>query len=174
VQSAFGTTIHHYKVNGVMHYANSTDLTIPAALSPLVSSIRGLNDFRPKPQLVKAKPNWTMGPGNYVLAPDDFATIYDIAPMYSAGINGSGIKIAIMGQSDDQEPATSRISGAPSESPLSSWYADRVPTTRIRASRRVTWTNPARPRMGRRGSARRHHRLRVFVQRLGLRHVCRG
>jgi len=99
VQSAFKTTIHHYKVNGVMHYANSTDLTIPQALSPLVSSIRGLTDFRPKPQLVKAKPKWTMGPGNYVLAPDDFSAIYDIAPMYSSNINGSGIKIAIMGQS---------------------------------------------------------------------------
>jgi len=98
VQSAFGTTIHRYKVNGAMHYANSSDLTIPKALSPLVSGIRGLNDFRPKPHFVKSKPNWTMGPGNYVMAPDDFAAIYDIAPMYSAGVNGSGIKIAIMGQ----------------------------------------------------------------------------
>ena len=31
-QSAFGTTIHRYKVNGAMHYANSTDLSIPKAL----------------------------------------------------------------------------------------------------------------------------------------------
>lgn len=99
VHAAFGTTIHHYKVNGQMHYANSTDLTIPAALSPLVSGIRGMNDFRPKPHLAKAKPNWTLGPGNYVLGPDDFATIYDVTPMYSAGTNGSGQKIAIMGQS---------------------------------------------------------------------------
>jgi len=99
VQNAFGTTIHHYRVNGAMHYANSTDLTIPKALSPLVSSIRGLHDFRPKPHLAKAKPNWTLGPDNYIMAPDDFAAIYDIAPMYSAGITGSGIKIAIMGQS---------------------------------------------------------------------------
>ena len=98
VQSAFGTTIHHYKVNGVAHYANSTNLTIPKPLSPLVSSIRGLNDFRPKPKLVKANPKWTQGPGNYVMAPDDFSAIYDIAPMYSAGTTGSGIKIAIMGQ----------------------------------------------------------------------------
>ena len=33
------------------------------------------------------------------MAPDDFATIYDIASLYSAGINGSGQKIAIVGQS---------------------------------------------------------------------------
>jgi len=100
VHSAFGTTIHRYKVNGAMHYANSTDLTIPAALSPLVAGVRGLHDFHPKPHLAKAKPNWTLGPGDHVMAPDDFAAIYDITPMYTAGTNGTGQKIAIMGQSE--------------------------------------------------------------------------
>ena len=101
VNAAFGTTIHHYKVNGVMHYANSTDPTIPSALSPMVSGFRGLHDFRPKARIAKASPKWTHPPdglSTYALAPDDFATIYDITPMYSAGINGSGVKIAIMGQ----------------------------------------------------------------------------
>jgi uncharacterized protein (TIGR03437 family) len=98
VHAAFGTTIHHYKVNGAMHYANSTDLTIPAALSPMVAGFRGLHDFRPHAQIAKAKPHWTQGPGDYILAPDDFATIYDITPMYSSGINGAGVKIAIVGQ----------------------------------------------------------------------------
>ncbi|HUB82965.1 MAG TPA: protease pro-enzyme activation domain-containing protein [Bryobacteraceae bacterium] len=100
VHNAFGTTIHRYKVNGVMHYANSTDLTIPAALSPLVAGVRGLHDFHPKPHLARAKPNWTLGPGDHVMAPDDFATIYDITPMYSAGTNGTGQKIAVVGQSE--------------------------------------------------------------------------
>jgi uncharacterized protein (TIGR03437 family) len=100
VAGAFSTTIHQYKVNGQVHFANSTDVTIPAALSPLVSTIRGLNDFHPKPRLKKAKPNYTLGPGNYVIAPDDFATIYDITPMYNAGTNGSGIRIAVVGQSE--------------------------------------------------------------------------
>jgi uncharacterized protein (TIGR03437 family) len=104
VTGAFGTAVHQYKVNGQLHFANSTDLTIPAALSPLVSTIRGLNDFHPKPRLAKAKPNYTLGTGNYVMAPDDFATIYDITPMYNSGTNGSGIKIAIMGQSDVRTP----------------------------------------------------------------------
>ena len=98
VQAAFGTAIHHYQVNGELHYANSTDLTIPAALSPLVSGLRGLHDFRLKPRLARARPQYTMGRGAYVLAPDDFATIYDITPMYTAGTNGSGQKIAIVGQ----------------------------------------------------------------------------
>ena len=99
VHNAFGTTIHRYRVNGAMHYANSTDLTIPAALSPLVSGVRGLHDFHPKPHFAHAKGNWTLGPGNHVMAPDDFATIYDITPLYTAGTNGTGQKIAVMGQS---------------------------------------------------------------------------
>ncbi len=99
VQSAFGTTIHRYRVNGRAHYANASDPVIPAALSPLVSGIRGLHDFRPKARLAKPRPQWTLGPGDHVLAPDDFAAIYDLNPMYSAGINGSGQKIAIVGQS---------------------------------------------------------------------------
>jgi uncharacterized protein (TIGR03437 family) len=99
VQAAFGATIHNYKVNGQMHYANSTDLTIPAALSPMVAGIRGLHDFHPKPKIAKAKPNYTLGRGNYEIVPDDFATIYDVTPLYSAGTNGGGVSVAVVGQS---------------------------------------------------------------------------
>ncbi|MBV8845336.1 MAG: hypothetical protein JO307_21215, partial [Bryobacterales bacterium] len=35
--------------------------------------------------------------GTHALAPDDIATIYDIAPLYQAGIDGSGQTIAIAG-----------------------------------------------------------------------------
>jgi uncharacterized protein (TIGR03437 family) len=104
VGAAFGTTIHRYQVNGAMHYANSTDLTIPAALSPLVAGFHGLHDFRAQSKPVQAKPRWTLPNGSsgsfYALAPDDFATIYDIASLYSAGIDGSGQRIAIVGQSE--------------------------------------------------------------------------
>ncbi|HEX3743066.1 MAG TPA: protease pro-enzyme activation domain-containing protein [Bryobacteraceae bacterium] len=99
VQGAFHTTIHNYRVNGEMHYANSTDLTIPAALSPIVSGVRGLHDFRPKPNYAKVRPNYTLGAGDHAMVPDDFAAIYDITPMYSAGTNAAGQKVAIMGQS---------------------------------------------------------------------------
>ncbi len=37
---------------------------------------------------------------NHYLAPDDFATIYDVAPLYAAGIDGTGQKIVILGESD--------------------------------------------------------------------------
>jgi len=100
VQATFGTAIHSYRVNGQLHYANASDPRIPAALSSLVAGFRGMNDFHPKPRMVKTpQGQWTTGPGQHQMAPDDFATIYDIASLYSAGINGSGQKIAIVGQS---------------------------------------------------------------------------
>jgi uncharacterized protein (TIGR03437 family) len=104
---AFGSEIHHYEVGGELHYASSTDPNIPAAFGTVVQNIRGLNDFRMKPMLKPhgAIPASTEQPlytsptsGNHYLAPDDFATIYDIKPLYNAGINGSGQKLVVAGQ----------------------------------------------------------------------------
>jgi uncharacterized protein (TIGR03437 family) len=96
--SAFHTEIHRYLVNGRTHYANATDPSIPAALSGVISSIHGLNDFRLKPRLkLPTNPQLNSGSGHYV-APDDFATIYDVSPLYQAGIDGTGQKIAVAGQ----------------------------------------------------------------------------
>jgi uncharacterized protein (TIGR03437 family) len=100
VQSSFGVSIHRYNVNGELHYANATDPKIPAALSGLVAGFRGLNDFRMKPHLRKPPvPQYNVGPGQHEIAPDDFATIYDITPLYTAGINGAGQSVAVVGQS---------------------------------------------------------------------------
>ena len=102
IQGAFRTAIHRYSVNGVSHYANTTDPSIPAALSNIVSGIRGLTDLsRMKPRLVRSRlnPNQTTR-GGHQIVPDDFATIYDIMPLYSAGIDGTGQSLAIVGQTD--------------------------------------------------------------------------
>lgn len=103
VEAAFRTEIHNYLVNGEPHYANASAPSVPAAFAPLVKGIRGLTDFRLKPRLARAsrvKVRYTNAPfcESYCVAPDDFATIYDVTPLYSAGINGSGQKIAIAGQ----------------------------------------------------------------------------
>src|SRR5580700_10137662 len=50
IQIALQTPIHHYRVDGELHFANSTEPSIPAALQPLVNGFLGLNDFRPKPR----------------------------------------------------------------------------------------------------------------------------
>jgi subtilase family serine protease len=109
VESAFRTEIHHYNVNGEMHFANSAPPSIPAALAGIAAGFRGLTDFGPKPMIRKAlprarnvRPNYydnNTGDGNF-LGPGDIATIYDLTPLYSAGTDGTGEKLVIVGQTD--------------------------------------------------------------------------
>jgi uncharacterized protein (TIGR03437 family) len=101
VEAAFQTEIHSYVADGETHFANASQPSVPAAFGPVVKGIRGLNDFRMKPRLraSHASPDYTTGPGQtHYIAPGDLATIYDITPLYTAGINGTGQKIAIAGQ----------------------------------------------------------------------------
>jgi len=102
VESAFQTPIHQYLVNGKMHYANAAEPSLPSAFRGVVMAISALNDFRPRPHSVKSvHPHYTSSiSGKHFLAPDDFATIYDIQGLYGSGINGSGEAIAVMGQAD--------------------------------------------------------------------------
>jgi hypothetical protein len=102
IRSAFHCEIHSYQVDGEMHFANATDPSIPTAFEPVVLGIRGLDDFRPKPNAKKqsVKPRVNGADGNHYLAPGDLATIYDIAPLYSLGVTGSGQKIVVVGTTD--------------------------------------------------------------------------
>ncbi len=106
-EQAFATEMHYYQVRGVTHYAPSTDLSLPAALAPIVSTVDNLATFRPHPHIVRPatlqrapNPNFTSSQtGNHFLDPDDIAIIYDIKPAYNAGYTGSGQSIAVVGQS---------------------------------------------------------------------------
>lgn len=111
-QRAFGTEIHYYEVDGVRHFANSTPIMVPSALSGIVSSVMGLHNFLPRPAHARkrigvmgnAQPNYY--DSNFIfpnlLAPDDIATIYNIAALYAASnpIEGNGEKLAVVGQTD--------------------------------------------------------------------------
>jgi subtilase family serine protease len=94
-EAAFHTEIHHYMLAGRIHFANATEPSIPASLAPVVSGIDGLDDFLPEPEPQQNSPT-----GVHTLAPDDIATIYNIAAVYQSGIDGTGQKIAIVGASD--------------------------------------------------------------------------
>ena len=100
VESAFRTELHHYLVDGELHFANSTEPSIPAALQPVVRGIQGLHDFRLKPRSRSQSvlPDYTSASGHHYIAPDDFATIYDVKPLLAAGIDGTGQKLVIVGQ----------------------------------------------------------------------------
>ncbi|MBV9506341.1 MAG: hypothetical protein JO323_15185 [Acidobacteriia bacterium] len=105
-QAAFHTEFHHYLVNGNLHFANSTDPSIPAALQGVVAAIHGLNDFRMKPASRSrvilpnaARPEYTSATsGNHYLAPNDIAAIYNIKPLFSSGLNGAGQSLVVVGQ----------------------------------------------------------------------------
>src|SRR5580658_1334162 len=122
VQTAFHTTIHKYAVNGKENWANSSDPSIPAALTPAVAGVASLNNFPKKAahrlaggfsrdmasgKLKAVKPEFTFlagcaGTGTecYGLAPYDFATIYNVLPLWNAGMTGAGQTIAIVSDSD--------------------------------------------------------------------------
>lgn len=111
VENTFHTQIHRYSVDGELHFANATELAIPKALAGAVVGFRGLDDFRWKPMGVREvvppdlilpvilRPFFSTG-GNNFLAPDDFATIYDLTPLYGSGIDGTGMKLVVVGQVD--------------------------------------------------------------------------
>jgi subtilase family serine protease len=126
VQEAFHTAIHKYLVKDKQHWANAGDPSIPAALTPAVAGVSSLHNFPRHPMSVLAgtfsrekatgkitaiQPQFTFpsgcvenSPNNnpcfYGLGPYDFATIYDLLPLWNSGINGTGQTIAIVGESD--------------------------------------------------------------------------
>ncbi len=102
VASAFHSEIHRYDVNGQKHFANAGELSVPAAFSNAVLGFRGLDDFRPRPHLhTPSSPKYTSSStGHHFLAPEDFATIYNLNELYDLGIDGTGQTIAVVGDSD--------------------------------------------------------------------------
>jgi|CZKK01.1.fsa_nt_gi subtilase family serine protease len=107
VESVFATQIHNYLVDGVIHFASSTNPSVPAAMAASVLAVGHLHNFSPKPRAIVRKmstegadPHFTSSvSGNHFVAPADFATIYNVQPLYTAGFTGTGQTIAIIGQS---------------------------------------------------------------------------
>lgn len=118
VENAFHTVMQYYRVSGKTWVANSTDLSIPAALSGITRGVVSLNSFgRTAPvhpvrgtagrttqgRKYVLAPNLTAVGGStntYYLAPGDFATIYNTSGLLKSGIDGTGISIAVTAQSD--------------------------------------------------------------------------
>jgi trimeric autotransporter adhesin len=124
VESAFQTEMHHYSINGQNHISNSADLSVPQALRPVIAGVPTLNDFfktsnmknvhtlassallstGKAPQIDQSSvvfnaPDYTSGATHFVGA-GDFAVIYNTTPLLSAGNDGAGITIGIIGRTD--------------------------------------------------------------------------
>jgi len=117
VRQALHTEIHKYVVNGEEHWANASDPQIPAALQPVVAGFASLNNFPRRPTMKRlgafsrskatgvVKPLFTQpsnNGANYFLGPTDFATIYNILPLWKASspIDGTGQTIAIVAETN--------------------------------------------------------------------------
>ncbi|MGH9418339.1 MAG: protease pro-enzyme activation domain-containing protein, partial [Thermoanaerobaculia bacterium] len=88
VERAFHTSIHDFDVDGKQFHGNTRDPEIPRGLADVVGGVVTLHNF-PKKAMnhgFKPVPFYTSGSSHYV-APADFATIYNVNPLYSAGIN---------------------------------------------------------------------------------------
>ena len=119
VRQAFHTEIHKFVVNGEEHWANASDPQIPAALQPVVTGFASLNNFPREPlthsvgTFTRSKLTGEVEPlftfpvscssGTcyyFALGPADFATIYNVAPLWSAGTDGTGQTIAVVGETN--------------------------------------------------------------------------
>jgi uncharacterized repeat protein (TIGR01451 family) len=98
VLGAFRCEIHFFDVRGARHIANMSDPRLPAALAPAVVGIVSLHDFRPHTNF-KSKSAYTYSSGGstyYAVVPADLATIYDLGPLFAAGISGQGQTIVVI------------------------------------------------------------------------------
>jgi len=110
VESTLHTQIHYFNVDGEQHFANATEVSIPQALAGVVVGFRGLDNFTLKPMGIRESGPADFFPlllrssydlnGDHFLAPDDIATIYNITPLYTSNINGTGMKMVVVGQVD--------------------------------------------------------------------------
>jgi uncharacterized membrane protein len=100
VEEAFHTPIRAYLVNGETHYANSSDPQIPQALAEVVNGPVALHNFYSKPSHIDLTPQYTRGNSAHFLAPADWNVIYDVGPLQSQGLDGTGQSIAVLGRAD--------------------------------------------------------------------------
>ena len=123
VRQVLGTEIHRFRVNGQDHWANASDPQIPAALAPVVAGFASLNNFPRKPLYQslgtfsrskvtgEVQPLFTFpvscsgGSGTcywFALGPTDFATIYNVLPLWNAATptDGTGQTIAVVGETN--------------------------------------------------------------------------
>jgi subtilase family serine protease len=100
VESAFQTHLHQYRLNGETHFANATALHVPAQFAGVVLNVSGLDTFRPKPRAnrISARPYYTLDSSDYYLTPADWATIYSLNSVYTAGFDGTGVHVGVVGQ----------------------------------------------------------------------------
>jgi subtilase family serine protease len=120
IREAFHTEMHYLVLpNGDRHMANIRDPQIPAALAPAVEGVP-LHDFFRRPRVTKLRPvsfdhdagRWQsrftlpfQGSTFFVVGPYDFATIYNLTPLWNLGFTGRGVTIATVEDTNLAHPS---------------------------------------------------------------------
>ena len=135
VRETFGTQLHYFKVGASKHPALVQDPMIPAAMATVVAGIQGLNKIPAhanhttskqvtydsathKWQTVEPanskepKPLYSDGGGNYDVTPQDFYTIYNVNPVFTAGTKGTNATVAVIEESDIEYGTVNGTTGA--------------------------------------------------------------
>ena len=117
VANAFRTSFAYYNLAGNAHLSATSEPSIPTALTPVIASVVGLTEvpvepqshrtpaYRPvSPGATEPQPELTGSTGDHFLTPKDFAVIYNVNPVYTAGNTGATIgstaqHVAIVGRS---------------------------------------------------------------------------
>lgn len=108
VERAFAVEMHSYAIGGKSFVSNASDVQIPVALRDVVKGVTRLHSDPAGTQMVLGKKvpfvkkggQFTFGDGRHFITPADFAKIYNVQPLYDAGIDGTGQTIAIVGRSN--------------------------------------------------------------------------
>jgi subtilase family serine protease len=108
VNRSFHTQENLYRLGNENYFANSGDISIPAALREVVAGVAGLNNLhasaRKEPQPHKrSRPPLGQAinfGGARALVPNDLATIYGVTRLRTNGVTGTGVTIAVVGHAN--------------------------------------------------------------------------
>ena len=105
VATAFHTEMHEVNLRGEAHISNLSAPSVPAGLMPVIAGVT-LNDFFPKPMMQRVTPSLTTDSSDgkfYAVTPPDFATIYNVNPVFNGSavgtpVTGAGVTVALLEQ----------------------------------------------------------------------------
>src|SRR5262249_28464280 len=103
VSRALHTSIHRFERDGKVNYASVDEPSVPEALYDIAGGFVGLNDFPVESFAMPVDPLFNSG-NSHFLVPEDWATIYNVTPLYNAGFDGTGQGIMIIGTSNVSLP----------------------------------------------------------------------
>lgn len=131
VNHAFHTQENHYKMkDGSLHVANAGNISIPSALSAVVTGVAGLNNFHPEALNRSKVAKYDAKTGRFDIAkkgdktahtgkigqainftngarglvPNDLATMYNVKTLRDNGVTGQGVTIAVI-EAGNMNPA---------------------------------------------------------------------